>query len=330
MGRFARLTVLLVVVGLAVAAGAVVWGLSRFERPGPSTADTTLIVPRGAGVTAIARQLGRAGVVEHPLVFALGTRLFAGGRPLRAGEYRFPAGVSARAAMQRMLDGDSMQRRLVVAEGLTAVEVLALVAAAEGLEGEAPPAAEGALLPETYFYSWGDDRADLVARMAAAMQATLAELWAARAPGLPLDSAAAALTLASIVEKETALAAERPRVAAVFLNRLRRGMPLQSDPTVIYALTGGDGALDRPLLRADLAAPSPYNTYLNAGLPPGPIANPGRASIAAVLQPAATRELYFVADGNGGHAFAETLDEHNRNVAAWRKRQALDTIAPPP
>ena len=266
---------------------------------------------------------------EHPLIFALGTRLFAGGRPLRAGEYRFPAGVSARAAMQRMLDGDSMQRRLVVAEGLTAVEVLALVAAAEGLEGEAPPAAEGALLPETYFYSWGDERAPLVARMAAAMRETLAGLWAARAPGLPLDSAEAALTLASIVEKETALAAERPRVAAVFLNRLRRGMPLQSDPTVIYALTGGDGALDRPLLRADLAAPSPYNTYLNAGLPPGPIANPGRASIAAVLQPAETRELYFVADGQGGHAFAETLDEHNRNVAAWRKLRAPDAAPPP-
>ncbi|MEX1204186.1 MAG: endolytic transglycosylase MltG, partial [Dongiaceae bacterium] len=316
-------------VGLAVAAGAVVWGLSRFERPGPSTADTTLVVPRGAGVTAIARQLGRAGVVEHSLIFALGTRLFAGGRPLRAGEYLFPAGIGARAAMQQMLDGRTVQRRLVVAEGLTAAEVLALVAAAEGLEGEAPPAAEGALLPETYFYSWGDDRAALVARMAAAMQDTLAELWAARAPGLPLDSAAAALTLASIVEKETALAAERPRVAAVFLNRLRRGMKLQSDPTVIYALAGAGGALDRPLTRADLAAPSPYNTYLNAGLPPGPIANPGRAAIAAVLQPAATRELYFVADGNGGHAFAETLDEHNRNVAAWRKLRAPDAAAPP-
>ena len=179
-----------------------------------------------------------------------------------------------------------------------------------------PP--EGSLLPETYHFERNEDRNALIARMTAAMDATLAELWAGRADDLPLDTPEEALVLASIVEKETGIASERPHIAGVFVNRLDRGMPLQSDPTVIYALTLGEGPLDRLLTRADLKTDSPYNTYVVPGLPPGPIANPGRDAIAAVLQPLETKDLYFVADGTGGHAFAETLAQHNRNVAAWR------------
>jgi UPF0755 protein len=211
-------------------------------------------------------------------------------------------------------------RRLTIAEGLTVAEVYELLEEAHGLTGELPPPPpEGSLLPETYFYAFGDPRAELVRRMQRAMDDVLAELWPRRAEDLPLDGRAEALTLASIVDKETASAAERAKVAAVFVNRLRRGMRLQADPTVIYGLTAGEGPLGRSLTRRDWADDSDYNTYRIDGLPPGPIANPGRAAIEAVLNPAAVDYLYFVADGSGGHAFARTLDEHNRNVALWRK-----------
>ena len=200
-----------------------------------------------------------------------------------------------------------------------------MLAATPALAGEmAPVPAEGSLLPETYHYGRGDRRAALIARMAAAMDETLAELWQGRAEGLPFDSPPAAMVLASIVEKETGLAAERRHVAGVFVNRLRRGMRLQSDPTVIYGLTGGAGPLGRPLTRADLETDHPYNTYRIDGLPPHPIANPGREAIAAVLDPLPTGDLYFVADGSGGHVFAPTLDEHNRNVANWRRARDGD------
>jgi UPF0755 protein len=223
-----------------------------------------------------------------------------------------------------VIDGVTVKHRLTIPEGLTSAEIVALVAAAPDLEGSVPAAlpADGSLLPETYFFSKGDTREQLLERMRKGMSDALAELWPARDGAVALKTVAEAVTLASIVEKETGLAAERPRVASVFFNRLAQGMPLQSDPTVIYALTGGKGPLGRALLRADLQVASPYNTYANPGLPPGPIANPGRASLEAVLHPDSTKDLYFVADGSGGHAFAATLDEHNRNVAAWRKQQA--------
>jgi UPF0755 protein len=318
-----RVVALLLILTMGAAAAGVWWAYSRFTAPGPSASDTTLVIARGVGINAIALDLADAGVIDSPIVFAVGVRLLAEGRPLKAGEYQFPAGVSPRGAMQLMIDGTTIVRRLTVAEGLTSADIVALVAAADGLEGEVPasPPPEGSLLPETYFYSRGDSRADLLARMSTAMDKSLVELWQARDKSLLLKTPAEAVTLASIVEKETGVAAERPRVAAVFFNRLDQAMPLQSDPTVIFAVSNGRGRLDRPLSKADLQAPSPYNTYLNPGLPPGPIANPGRASLEAVLHPLATKELYFVADGTGGHVFAETLDEHNKNVAAWRSKQ---------
>jgi UPF0755 protein len=324
-----RLVLLLLVLG-AAAAIAVGWGWKRYTGPGPLAEERTVVIERGAGVNAISQRLADEGVLPDPWTLRIGVRLFGDGRSLKAGEYRFPAHVSPQAVLGKLTTGDVVQRQVTVPEGLTSHQVVELLAAAEGLAGEVattPP--EGTLLPETYAFTLGDSRAALLERMRTGMQAALAELWAKRAPELPLKSPEEAVTLASIVEKETGVAAERPRVAAVFVNRLKRGMPLQSDPTVIYALTGGkaasvangEGILGRSLTRADLQADHPYNTYRNPGLPPGPIANPGRASIEAVLNPPATNELYFVADGTGGHAFAETLDEHNRNVAKWRKLQ---------
>lgn len=328
--RRALLILIVLVLGAGgLAAGASYWAYRQFTAPGPATADTQLVIPRGAGSSAIAEQLAAIGIVADPLIFRLGVKLFAEGRPLRAGEYLFPAGASARQVMELLISGKTVVRKLTVAEGLTSREILALIAAAEGLEGGMPDEVpgEGTLLPETYHYSWGDERAAIVRRMEDAMRSTLDELWAGRAEGLPLATPEAAVILASIVEKETGVEAERARVAAVFVNRLERGMPLQSDPTVIFALTKGEAPLGRALLRTDLAIDDPYNTYVNSGLPPGPIANPGKASIAATLRPARTGELYFVADGNGGHAFAETLHEHNRNVAKWRKLQKGKTRA---
>jgi UPF0755 protein len=323
IGKLVRLVLLLLVLGIGLAGGAAYRGFTKFHEPGPASAPTTLVIDQGMGVRAIADKLAAADIIAEPLIFAAGVRVYAEGRPLRAGEYEFPARVSMRQAMQQMIDGATVVRRLTIPEGLTSAEIVALVAAASGLEGALPPAvpADGTLLPETYFYSKGDTRAQVLTRMEKAMTDALAELWPGRDAAVPLTTAAEAVTLASIVEKETGKAEERPRVAAVFFNRLGRGMPLQSDPTVIYALTDGSGPLDRALTRADLQVANPFNTYVNAGLPPGPIANPGRASLEAVLHPASTKDLYFVADGSGGHAFAETLDEHNRNVAAWRKLQ---------
>ena len=308
--------------GVAVA-GAVagyLWLQQRFDAPGPLAAPKSVVIERGAGVAFIAQVLADAGVVDEPLVFTIGVRLFSRGQTLKAGEYEFAPGMSQRQAMQLLIDGGTLMHRLTMAEGLTSAEVLALVAAAEALTGDMPAVPpEGSLLPETYFFSRGETRAELVRRMTANMADTLAELWAGRDPNLPLRTPEEAVVLASIVEKETGVAAERPRVAAVFINRLNLGMALQSDPTIIYALTLGKAPLGRELTRADLQNKSPYNTYVTPGLPPGPIANPGRAALEAVLHPATTKDLFFVADGTGGHAFAETLDEHNKNVAAWRK-----------
>jgi UPF0755 protein len=222
--------------------------------------------------------------------------------------------------MRVLIEGHVVLHRLTIAEGLTVAEIYAVLSAAPDLEGPVPPKPpEGSLLPETYFFVLGDTRAQLVDRMRNEMSAKLTELWEKRDKAIPLETPADAVTLASLVEKETSQDDERARVAAVFYNRMKKGIPLQSDPTVIYALTDGQGKLDRLLTSADLKTDSPYNTYTNAGLPKGPIANPGVAALKGVLHPQKTKELFFVADGTGGHAFAETLDQHNKNVAKWRK-----------
>ncbi len=310
----------LVVVAAGLAVGAYVWFDREVNAPGPLLVATTIIIQPGSGTPAIARVLAGLGVVRYPLVLELEARRSGKARALKPGEYRFEPGVTVTAAIDKLVRHDVVARFVTIPEGLTAGEAMSILGAAPGMTGDikdAPP--EGAILPETYRYEWGDTRETLVARMKTARAAVLKELWDARAPNLPLDSPEQALVLASVVEKETGIAAERPRVAAVFINRLRKGIRLQSDPTVIYGLAPKTGALDRAITRADLDQATPYNTYVIDGLPAGPICNPGRAAIAAVLSPAASDELYFVADGSGGHVFATTLEQHNRNVAAWRK-----------
>jgi len=312
-----------VVVLLALAAGgAYWWGEREYLKPGPLATSKIVIIPKGAGLDDIAARLAAAGVIDRPIVFRVATRLQDKAHLLKAGEYEFAAAMSQEAVVRQLIEGRIVIHRLTVAEGLTAAEVLQIVARAEPLDGtvtEKP--AEGTLLPETYNFARGDSRNALVQRMTKAMSDTLDQLWAKRAEGLPFKTKAEALILASIVEKETGIAAERPRVAAVFVNRLRRGMRLDSDPTVIYGLTNGQGPLNRPLLTKDIEIKTPYNTYQIDGLPPGPIANPGRAAIEATLNPAPTKDLFFVADGTGGHVFSETLDQHNRNVQRWRALQ---------
>ncbi len=317
--RVAILLLVLVVLGTAAVGGGLAGAQRLINQDGPLTADTAIVVPRGTPVVSIARLLQDAGAVRHAGLFAAAARWYGRERPLRAGEFMIAARSSVAEVIAVLQDGDEVARRLTVPEGLTSQEVRALVAETDALEGAVPEVAEGVLLPETYHYVLGESRAEVIARMVAAQETALAELWGSRAADLPIETPAQALVLASIVERETSLDEERPQVAAVFVNRLRRGMRLQSDPTVAYGLTPDGAPLARALTRKDLQTEHPYNTYVIDGLPPGPIANPGRASIAAVLNPGETDALFFVADGTGGHAFARTLDEHNRNVAKWRR-----------
>ncbi len=305
----------------AAAVGILVWANDAVQRPGPLTEEKVIVVPRGAALKAIAGQLEDAGIVGDQRLFHLYARYRKANRDLRAGEYAFPARTSIVEALQILVEGKAVSRFVTIPEGLTSFEAIALVNQAEGLTGEVAVPAEGSILPETYTFSLNEDRSALVGRMKQSMTDTLAELWAKRAEKLPVKTPEEALILASIVEKETGLPEERPRVAAVFVNRLRRGMKLQSDPTVAYAITRGERQMERSLRFKDLELKDPYNTYYTKRLPPGPICNPGRAALAAVLNPITTKELYFVADGTGGHVFANTLVEHNKNVEKWRKVQ---------
>ncbi len=303
-----------------VVGGIAAWYWHEFNAAGPLRDEKVVVIPKGAGLNGIAKVLADAGVIDNPLVFKLGARFSAEGLPLHAGEFKFPASVSPRGAMRVLIEGKVVLHRVTIAEGLTVSEIYDVLAAQPDLDGPLPPKSpEGSLLPETYFFVLGDTRAQIIDRMRSEMQVQLAALWEKRDKDIPLTSPDEAVTLASLVEKETSQADERARVAAVFYNRIKKGMALQSDPTVIYALTDGKGKLDRLLTSADLKLDSPYNTYVVTGLPKGPIANPGLAALKGVLKPQKTKELYFVADGTGGHAFAETLDQHNKNVAKWRK-----------
>jgi len=318
-----RNLILFLIFGLAlggVVPGVGLWAVRSFQATGPLAQDRTLIIERGSGTKSIARQLQQASVIDNSLIFQLGARWLSGREPMKAGEYLFARHISAAAAVRLLQSGKTVVRRVTLAEGLTTAEIVDLLVQTDGLTGSISPVpAEGALLPETYHFSYGDSRQQLIDRMTTARDKLLHTLWSGRAADLPLDTPEQAVILASVVEKETGQADERAKVAAVFLNRLRRNMRLQSDPTVAYGITVGRVPLGRSLSRDDLKTATPFNTYIVKGLPPAPIANPGREAIRAVLHPADSTDLYFVADGSGGHVFARTLAQHNRNVARWRK-----------
>lgn len=317
-----RALIALTLIG-AGAAGYIAYTVfQRFDAPGPTTTERRILVERGQTMAGVADRLEREGLLEDALVFRILTRMENKGGQLKAGEFMAPPGVTPRALLKLLTEGPTVARRVTVPEGATTTEALAVIAAAEGLTGPVPDdVPEGVLLPETYHYNWNDSRAEIVERMRRAMRRAVAEAMAIKPADHPVKTPEDLVTLASIVEKETGQADERPRVAAVFVNRLRRGMLLQSDPTTIYAITRGKERLTRRIRRSDLQRNDPYNTYVSPGLPPGPIASPGRAALMAAANPPKTDELYFVADGTGGHAFGRTLREHNRNVRAWRKIQ---------
>ncbi|GAA0664618.1 UPF0755 protein [Sphingomonas insulae] len=283
---------------------------------GPAARTLTVQVADGSSLAAAARQLEAAGAIRSASRFRLLARVFGSGEPIKAGEYRIPARTSPSDILKMLQGGKVLQRLVVVPEGYPSVLVHDALAKADGLTGSVPVPAEGSVLPDSYAFQRGDTRAAVVARMQKAMRDYLAAAWAKRKPGIAVTTPAQAIVLASIVEKETGKPSERRMVAAVYANRLKRGMPLQADPTVIYPITRGR-PLGRRILRSELRAKNGYNTYAEAGLPVGPIANPGRASIDAVLDPGQSNALYFVADGTGGHVFADTLDQHNANVRKW-------------
>jgi UPF0755 protein len=310
----------LLVLALVVGGGAIVLGKSRLEAPGPLQDDKVVVIPPRSGIMDIADLLTREGVIEeHRLIF-IGEVLALNARSdLKAGEYVFARHASVRNVVETIVEGKVVQHQIIIPEGLTSEQIVARLLDNEVLSGnikEVPR--EGSLLPDSYYFNRGFTREQMIQRMRQAQDRLLREVWERRHPDLPLKSPDQLIILASIIEKETSKPEERTRVAAVFANRLKQKMKLETDPTVIYGLVFGKGSLGRPLTKNDIAQPTPYNTYVIHGLPPGPIANPGRASIEAAAKPARTKELFFVADGTGGHAFAETYEQHQKNVARLR------------
>ena len=307
---------------LVVLAGAWAFNVgfqNMLKAPGPAAqSETVFEIERGLSVGQIATRLKDANLISNALVFRLAAWRTGATRALRAGEYAIPPQASMDDIIGLFTSGAVRLHRLTIAEGLTTKQILKLVADDSALDGAITlKPVEGALLPDTYKFPKGEKRDAVIARMAKAQTDFLAQVWPQRVEGLPFDTQDQALTLASIVEKETGLASERPRVAAVFINRLKKGMKLQADSTIVYGITGGD-PIGRQIKRSEIDDPAPYNTYQIIGLPPTPIANPGRESILAVLNAPMTSELYFVADGSGGHVFADTAAEHQRNHAKWR------------
>jgi UPF0755 protein len=327
-GLMTAMLVLVVVFGAAV-----VTGRKQFVEPGPLTADKFVIIERGSTSDDIAEQLTREGVIERPgwLWGALFWRDIqakfsssSAQNRAKAGEYLFKKQVTLNEVIDIITSGRSVEHTVTIAEGLTSEQIVQRLRENDLLIGEiASIPVEGSLLPDTYKINRGTPRDALIARMQREQRRVLQEVWNRRAKDLPLRSMRDLVTLASIVEKETGRADERSRVASVFYNRLAKKMKLQSDPTIIYGLVGGKATLGRGLLRSEIEQSTPYNTYVITGLPPGPIANPGRAAMEATANPSQTKDLYFVADGTGGHAFAETLEQHNRNVSRWRQIEQL-------
>jgi UPF0755 protein len=324
LGKILLGLLLLIVIGVIVVAGAAwfswQWLQDEVADAGPAETDTIITLPRGAGLIPIANQLEREGVIGDARIFRIWVTIDGGDRDLQAGEYAIPARSSILDIYDQLREGETLSYPVTVPEGRTSAMIVRILNDSEVLTGEITSTPEeGTLLPETYFVQRGTPRQDVLDRMRADQQALIDQLWPGRAADLPFDTPEEAIILASVVEKETGVADERPLVASVFVNRLRRGMRLESDPTIIYGITGGE-PLGRGIRRSELDnAENPYNTYFVNGLPPTPIANPGRDAIAAVLNPPDTDYLFFVADGTGGHAFAETYRQHQRNVANWRR-----------
>jgi UPF0755 protein len=320
----------LILLVAVVLGGVVFWGKQRFEAPGPLAQDKIVNIPRG-GIRDIAELLQREGVIENPWIFIGGAKALATrGEDLKFGEYQFAKGASMRNVAETMIEGKVVQHLFTVPEGLTSEQIVARLLENEAMSGnirEIPR--EGTLLPESYRFTRGVSREEMIKRMQQAQRRVVQEAFERRSPDLPIRTPEQLVTLASIIEKETGKPEERTRVAAVFVNRLKQKMRLQSDPTIIYGLVGGKGSLGRPIMKSEIEQPTPYNTYIIDGLPPGPIANPGRQSIEAAANPARTRELYFVADGTGGHAFSETYEQHLKHVARLRAIERGEASAAP-
>jgi UPF0755 protein len=298
----------------------VVWSEHHLQEPGPLSSDKVIYIAPGTDLPDIISMLDDEGVIDSPLILNLALLVEGNRSRVKAGEYLFKQNASMREVIDTLVRGKQILHSVTIPEGLTSEQIVDRLRANDLLLGdirETPP--EGSLLPETYEVPRGMSRADLVRRMQEDDKKLVAQIWSRRTSDLALHSPYELVTLASIVEKETGKADERPHVAAVFLNRLQKRMRLQSDPTIVYGLVGGKGTLGHPIQRSEVEEPSPYNTYLIDGLPPGPITNPGRAALEAVANPSRTQDLYFVADGTGGHVFAETLEQHQRNVTHWRQ-----------
>jgi UPF0755 protein len=324
--------ILTIIVLAIIAAGAGLYlGKNKFEAAGPLDRERTVVIPRGAGIRDVAELLRRERVIDIPMVFVAGAAVTGKTSDVKAGEYLFDPGVSMSEVLDTLVDGRSIQHVVTIPEGLTSQQIVERLMESDTLTGDVVNVpTEGTLLPETYKVTRGTTRQQVINRMQSAHKRLVQETWERRASDLPIKTVNDFVTLASIVEKETGKADERTRVAAVFINRMNRRMRLQSDPTIIYGLVGGKGTLGRLLTRDDVERPTPYNTYTVEGLPPGPIANPGRASLEAVANPSRTKELYFVADGTGGHVFASTYDEHLKNVSRWRQYQKEQATIPTP
>lgn len=319
----------LVVLVLLGASALFYFGKMQFDGQGPLTTETTFLVKRGAGIAEVSNSLENREIVSDARIFRYGMRTLGHENDLKAGEYAIPAGASMRDVMNILISGKSIMYPLTIPEGLTVKQIFDRISADPTLVGDMPKdmPPEGSLFTDTLNFTRGTTRSEIIDRMVASQKKLVDDAWAKRSSDLPIKDKNEFVTLASIVEKETGIASERPHVASVFVNRLKQGMRIQSDPTIIYGLFGGAGKpSDRPIFKSDIEKPTPYNTYVINGLPPTPIANPGKAALEAVANPLDTEDLYFVADGTGGHVFSKTLQDHNSNVRKWRSVEQQKNI----